>query len=298
MSFEADLLDTLPIIGEAKARGDLLKVLSRLRETRQWSNKGWPKREILDEVDDSFIHHREHAEKMMHGDPAAGYRAAKGIKSVKMNATVETCTVSIDGSREWDRKPHSYQTRIKFNNYKLIRTAEGMSWSDKARLLLEDNVQVHCTCDAYKYFYQWAATKRGFALESQKIPARIRNPKKHGTVCKHLEHALKYLGGNYQVIASAMKRHHQFLEEAMNVDHPLSESLITGNLHEEVSTFGLSDVISGLMAECAKKGMSKTHGALRAALTQAQLEGAGPAGAPKVTEPDTRFMPVVQDAAK
>ncbi len=50
MSFEADLLETLPIIGEARARGDLLKFLARLRESGKWSTKGWPKREILDRI--------------------------------------------------------------------------------------------------------------------------------------------------------------------------------------------------------------------------------------------------------
>lgn len=293
MDFEADLLATLPLLGEAATRKDLDKILARLRAERQWSTKGLPRTRILETVDDAFIHHRDHADRMMQGGD--GFRRAKGIKKVTMQASVAECDIVIDGSREWDRRPHSYVSRIRFVNYGRIREAAGLSWLDRGRLLMGDNLMVDCNCDAFRYFYRYPATKRGFALVAEKRKARIRNPEGRGSVCKHLEHALKYLGANYAVIASAMKKHHQNLEESMSADKNISEALVCGHLHEDVAQFGILDVLRGLRAECAKKGMAKTANALLVAYGSASSEGAPAPASPTPATPDDRFRPAPKD---
>jgi len=285
--FEADLLTTLPLIGEAASRGDLAKVLARLRTERGWSKKGLPRADILEMVDDEFIHHRDHADRMMHGGD--GFKAAKGIKGVHMKADLEECDIVVDGSREWDKKPHRYVSSIKFCNYGKIRETPNLTWLERARLLLGDNLLVDCDCNAYRYFYRYNATKRGFALVAEKRRAKKTNPGNSGSVCKHLEHALKYLGANYSVIASAMKRHQQNLEESMTTEHGISEALVCGHLHEDVNKFGVTDTLTGLMAECSKRGMAKTASAIRMALTMAATEGASAPTRP--TLPDDRTVP-------
>ncbi len=274
--FEVDLLSIRPMLGEAKSRQDLNRVLARLR-SESWNATGWPRKAILKAIDDAFIHHRDHYEKMLGGDEEAGYAGSKGIKKVKMLATLGECDVVIDGSLEWDPKPHAYSTRIRFSNYGKIRDAVNVGWLDKARVLLEDNVRVDCDCAAFKYFYRYTASKRGFSLVGERRASKIRNPKGRGAVCKHLEHTLRYLGGNYSTIASAMKRHHEFLhEERMTMAKDISESLTCGSLGEEVNLHGIADVLTGLAVLAAKRGMSKTATTLHAAIAQAGLEGDGP----------------------
>lgn len=278
------------MLGEAASREDLNKVLARLRAERGWSHKGLPRADILEKVDDEFIHHRDHADRMMHGGD--GYKAAKGIKRVRLMADLDECDIVIDGSREWDNRPHAYVSRIRFSNYRRIREAKGLSWLERGRLLLGDNLMVDCDCSAFRYFYRYDATKRGFALVTEKRRARVKNPDGRGSVCKHLEHALKYLGGHYAVIASAMKKHHQIEEEAVN-DKTVSQSLVCGHIQEDVASYGILDAINGLVAEATKKGMGKTATALKFAAGMATTEGAQAPVRP--TLPDDRMRPAPKD---
>lgn len=295
--FVADLLVVPPILGEAAPRDGLKKAVTKLRKSDRWINKGWTRESILNAVDDDFIRHRLHYERMMHGgkdDGGKSFRASTGIKNVKFFANLQECEIVIDGSREWDRKSHSYSTRIKFSNYKLIRQTEGVSWLDKARMLLEDNVRVDCGCDAFRYFYRYKASKNGYAIVRENRPAAVRNPGKRGSVCKHLEHALHYIGGSYSTIASAMKQHHERITESAMTES--IDSLVRGSLHENVSSFGIVDVLNGLSVEAGKRGMSRTVNALRMAINEAKVEGA-PLGT-KPVQPDQRILPVVQDSAQ
>ncbi len=305
---EYDLLTTEPVIDEARSRQDLNKVLAGLRAERSWNRAGWARTKILEGVDAEFIHHREHADKMLHGGD--DFPAAKGIRKITMRADEKAAELTIDGSREWDKKPHSYRASVKFSNYTAIRTLEGMTWPEKARMLMEDNVLVDCTCDAFRYYYRAGATKKGFALVRENRPAKVRNKRNRGTVCKHLEHALKYIGGQYAVIAGAMKRHH--IEEDMTIiaridtvlgtpaapnapDEIMHESraLFEGGLHEAVATFGVIDAIAGLASECSKKGMARTANALKVAFGCATVEGAY---RPETVQPtDPRFLTAPKD---
>jgi hypothetical protein len=248
-----------------------------MRAESTWSSKGKTRQQILERVDNSFIRHRVHYERMMqggHDDNGKRFRAAAGIKKVTFRALMKECEIVIDGSHEWNKSNHKYSTRIKFSNYGLISEAAGLSWLDKARLLLEDNICIDCDCAAYRYFYRYAATKRGFALVKESRPAKHTNPRNRGAVCKHLEHALRYIGGSYSTIASAMKRHNDYLKEDTM---PTIKALVEGNLLEDVNHFGMVDVLSSLMVKAGKMGMSRTVNALRVAVHEAKAEGASPA---------------------
>lgn len=279
MWFRADLLATEPLLDEAAGQ-DVDSLLARLKESDGWSASGKTRKWILGKVDNDFIRHRIHYDRMAKGgerDDGSRIRASRGILKVLMQATTNECVVTIDGSREWDKNPHTYKTRVSFANYGVIREASGMSWLDKARVLLEDNLKVDCDCPAFRYFYRYPATKRGFSIIPENVPARVRNPNRRGAVCKHLEHSLHYLGGSYSTIASAMRKHAQYMEGIPVSDVPAlteSHALICGNLHEAVLDYGFLDVLTGIHQEASKRGMARTAQAISFAIAQAKVEGA------------------------
>lgn len=265
---EFDLLRTQPLqVSEAMSRDDLERLVLELRANPRWSPVGLPRFDIIDEIDGSFIHHHEHYNKLV----GAG---ASGLRSVRMVIGEHLCDVIIDGSREHDKRPHDYHAHIQFQNYPLIAKLEGVSWPDKARVLLSDNLLVECNCKAFKYFYRYVATNKGFALVPESTPSSIKNPDNRGAVCKHLEHALRYLGSNYSTIASAMKRQAQ--ESVMHpivtkIDAALNESTAPST---KAASAGVISDIDALIEACRAKGFSKTISALSMARNYAGLEGA------------------------
>ena len=80
---------------------------------------------------------------------------------------------------------------------------------EKARALIKDHLKVHCDCPAFQYHYAYVAHKKGFGLKKETRPARIKNPKRKGSVCKHLHVVLKWLGGQHPKFASEMKRYYE-----------------------------------------------------------------------------------------
>jgi hypothetical protein len=216
-----DLLAQEPLapLQEARSSEDLDAAAAQLRRMPEWRDDGATIAEVRGEVDPTFIHHQEHYDRMMGGGTrpdGTTYRGVGGLRSVRMVVEDATAEVVIAGSSEWRPEAHSYLTRIRFSNYGFI-AAQPMTWTERARLLLRDDVRVHCSCPAFRYYHAHAATEKGFALEAEDTPARIRNPDDRGGVCKHLEHALKYVAANYATIAGAMKRHRQTEESAVTI---------------------------------------------------------------------------------
>jgi len=214
--FVCDLATVAPLtpIAEARSKDEIASIAQKLRRKKGWVKEGRTILEIRKAIDPYFIQHAVHYDRMVNGDE--GYPAAKGIRKVWLEAGEGVAAVVIDGSREWDKSKHDWQTRIRFNNYDVVRRHPMLTWTERARLLLRDNVQVHCTCPAYHYYHQYAATEKGFALIPEGIPADINNPRDRGGVCKHLDHALRYLGGSYTTIAAAMKKHFAVEETTMD----------------------------------------------------------------------------------
>ncbi|OPZ66141.1 MAG: hypothetical protein BWY85_00077 [Firmicutes bacterium ADurb.Bin506] len=245
---EYDLLAQEPLapLQEARSSEDLDAAAAQLRRMPEWRDDGATIAEVRGEVDPTFIHHQEHYDRMMSGGTrpdGSTYRGSGGLRSVRMVVEDETAEVVIAGSSEWRPQAHSYLTRIRFSNYGLI-AAQPMTWTERARLLLRDDVRVHCSCPAFRYYHAHAATEKGFALEAEDVPARIRNPDDRGGVCKHLEHALKYVAANYAIIAGAMKRHRQTEESVVTISRETpvqSVQAIIDRLNVELEAAQLSE---------------------------------------------------------
>jgi len=80
--------------------------------------------------------------------------------------------------------------------------------TSKARVVkaLKKDVKVMCDCPAFKFWgYKYITTQLGSSLENETRPPNIRNPKRRGTVCKHLEVALRVLPFHSPDITRKMK---------------------------------------------------------------------------------------------
>ena len=78
--------------------------------------------------------------------------------------------------------------------------------SDWIDLILGSDIEVHCNCPAYKYYWQNIATELDYAIEKEDRPANIRNPSKKGSVCKHLAKVLIYMPNNRMDILKDLKK--------------------------------------------------------------------------------------------
>jgi len=64
------------------------------------------------------------------------------------------------------------------------------------------DIRVHCNCPAYKWWgWSYISTQVGYKFgKRQDIFPKIRNPRLHGSVCKHLINALGALPFNVPVL--------------------------------------------------------------------------------------------------
>ncbi|MFN7174671.1 MAG: hypothetical protein ACK4MT_08210, partial [Thermaurantiacus tibetensis] len=266
--WECDLLAIAPLvpIQEARSRDDISRMMDRLRQSSDWRQDGRPIDEVFGEIDPAFIHHTEHYTRMMRGgtrQDGSRYGGAGGLRSVRMSIGEQTAEIVIAGSAEWRPEPHSYITRIRFANYPLI-AAQPATWTERARLLLRDDVRVHCSCPAFRYYHAHAATEKGFALIPEDVAAPVNNPRDRGGVCKHLEHALRYVAAHYTTIAGAMKRHRQTEESTVSTPSPLSALI---RLEAEIASLTESRVLHSNLVPMVRynadrKGyVPKEHGA-------------------------------------
>ena len=59
------------------------------------------------------------------------------------------------------------------------------------RMALEGNIEIHCTCPAWKYWgFQHIGTRDDYAIEKEPRFPKVRNPQLLGSVCKHLDNVL------------------------------------------------------------------------------------------------------------
>lgn len=238
-----DLLTIKPIeaLSEAKPREVLNQTLARLQSSSEWVDEGAPRAAILRVIDPDFINHAEHYDKLIKGGvrtDGTKFKGGGGIDEMVMDVGDATAGVTVKGSYEWDARPHTYTARVQFQNFKTISTLKEHTWTEKARLLLSDNIRIDCDCNAFRYFHRRAATTKGFALVAETRPSRVRNPLGKSGVCKHLEHVLRYVGGSYGRMASAMKKSAQSggVNEAYGV-----EASASGFSPEESGAVSASD---------------------------------------------------------
>jgi hypothetical protein len=183
------------------------EALAKLRKTG-WSTAGRSLGRIQNNIDPRFIHHQEHLQKLINGGTRPNgepFPGGGGLRWGGLEISGQNALLRVMGSFEYKNKQEIYQQIIHFSNLDKILKARGVSWVDKARMLMKDRLKIHCDCPAYRYFHAHAATKKGFALYPELRPANVNNPENKGGICKHLHLTLQYLPAQSSQIAKELK---------------------------------------------------------------------------------------------
>ena len=205
----------LPEVQEDQvADGDLLtegpeEVLAKLRK-KGWSTSGRSLERILKEVDPRFINHEKHLERLTQGGTRPDGTPFPGGGGLRWGGLIigeKEALLRVLGSFEYKDEQEQYQQTIRFANFHRIAKAPGLTWPERARLLMRDRIKVHCDCPAFRYFYAYTAGKKGFSLYPELRPSNITNKDGRGGICKHLHLVLTFLPAQSQKIASEMKGH-------------------------------------------------------------------------------------------
>lgn len=189
---------------------DLDKVVRQLH--KKVGSDGWTRDEILADVDPAFIHHAEHFHKLLFGGvrpDGTKFKGGGGLRWGRLEVKGGEAILTVKGSLEYDKPQQEYTQRIRFSNFGKISRLKDLNWLDKSRALLRDHLKVHCDCPAFQYYYAHAAHQKGLGLKAEKRAANVTNPRKKGSVCKHLHVVLKWLGGQHTKFASEMKSYHE-----------------------------------------------------------------------------------------
>lgn len=154
-----------------------------------------------------FINHQKHLDRLVKGGD--GFPGGGGLRDIGIHHKNGEAHLAVNGSWEYGGPRERYQLTLKFANFDNIMKDTKTTWIDKSRLLLRDRLRVHCNCKAFRYYYAYTASKKGFGLYPELRPAEIRNPGNKGGICKHLHHGLQFLGGNHAKIAAQLKSYHE-----------------------------------------------------------------------------------------
>lgn len=180
------------------------EILKNLRKSG-WSTAGRSRERILKEIDPRFIHHDEHLKRLIDGGD--GFSGGGGLRWGGLEIKGKNALLRVMGSLEYDKPQEIYQQVIHFANFDKIANAKGLTWPQKAQMLMKDRLKIHCDCKAFQYFHAHAATKKGFSLYPELRPSDKTNPSKRGGICKHLNLVLKWLPTQGSSIAGEMKEY-------------------------------------------------------------------------------------------
>lgn len=180
------------------------EILKNLRKSG-WSTAGRSRERILREIDPRFIHHDEHLKRLIDGGD--NYPGGGGLRWGGLEIKGKNALLRVMGSLEYDKPQEIYQQVIHFANFDKIANAKGLTWPQKAQMLMKDRLKIHCDCKAFQYFHAHAATKKGFSLYPELRPSDKTNPSKRGGICKHLNLVLKWLPTQGSSIAGEMKEY-------------------------------------------------------------------------------------------
>lgn len=96
---------------------------------------------------------------------------------------------------------------------------EDTQWRDKVMLAIAGDLKVHCTCPAFNWWgYRYILTQLDAAIYPQPIEPDERNPRRRGTICKHLAVVLRVLPFWWTNIAGDWRK--QGFEEFGRVAEP------------------------------------------------------------------------------
>jgi len=111
-------------------------------------------------------------------------------------------------SSEFDKNGTRYDVLIKFLEWDEIGQDSGLSWLEKARLLLwAGNIQLYCSDPSFLYYgFQYLLSQINASLYPENRQPRIRNPQERGIVSKHASKVLTVLPFYSGKIAHSLKQ--------------------------------------------------------------------------------------------
>lgn len=206
---DGDCIVLAPIPSFINEAADPEEVLKKLRASG-WSTAGRSRDRIMSEIDPRFINHADHLKKLTQGGVRADgtpFPGGGGLRWGGLEIKGQNALLRVMGSFEYSDKQDIYQQVIHFANFSKIARAKGLTWPQKAQLLMRDRIKLHCDCPAFRFFHAHAASKKGFALYPELRPSKVTNPSLKGGICKHLNLVLTFLPAQGSSIASDMKNH-------------------------------------------------------------------------------------------
>jgi hypothetical protein len=135
------------------------------------------------------------------------YKYSKEVKSVKYKGITKDYVVVFETPSVTANPPTVYTQRIKLLDYPDVENDTDITYKEKVRLAIAGDIEVSCTCPAYKWWgYEYIMTQLSAKEGSpQKIFPEIRNPELQGTVCKHLKVVIEAFVMNWTTIAKDIK---------------------------------------------------------------------------------------------
>jgi hypothetical protein len=157
----------------------------------------WGYRDLWGEIDWDFIHMRDH------------YKAIQDM-GVHYLGLVDGMPDMLHFKAPSESRPglqHDVYVQL-VDLEKELQNPENNNIGDAVRQAMSGDVLVHCDCEAFLYYYQWLLLSMGAAImptaqgnpptkydggDVRAHPPNKKNPKRKGTVCKHLGNVLKVL---------------------------------------------------------------------------------------------------------
>lgn len=155
-----------------------------------------------------------------------------GFKEFYTEAKITDLRAGVNNARikrskdMWSRYDHINRQGTAFFNTESVTTKGRQSWQQEIkpatrprifahktlnsfRKIYNGDIHVKCNCPDFKYRFGYRASQDGYILgKKETLPSNVTNPQPRfpqGTVCKHLETALKVLKPNISTMFSDWK---------------------------------------------------------------------------------------------
>ena len=166
------------------------------------------RKEILSKVDRNFIHHGEYSKEL----PIVNYNGAKykSLEFMGYNGKPEYVVNFEVGSATTPGKKYKVQVLLPGIGQLLRDKSKVMLMRDRVLKAVSDmDILAYCPCPADLYWgYNFIANQRKAMIPKYKttIPPNVRNPRRRGIICKHLDLVLRTLPFNANNIVSDIKK--------------------------------------------------------------------------------------------
>jgi len=157
-------------------------------------------REVLKEVDYKKL--RKDAPNYLNTRVKSKQTPGSIYQGITDNGYIKFITKShTDASKKYTQLIKLNDLPALIKTYKDTKTAQ-----DIVRLAIKGDIEISCSCPAWSYFFHYKATKDGYAITPENRPAKIKNPKNLGSVCKHADNSLLVLPFSANKIVADLKK--------------------------------------------------------------------------------------------